>query len=280
MLAGGSGKSLLAKTFAEKMAKLGYKTAFWDCDHQRTASERYDNYDVEGTTLNIFLGKEVTYVPVSENLWLVPAHSGLGSLVAELRARGTQNVYSLMNDWMEKHQEEVLSFDYIVIDTHPDEETITRNALYVSHLQVGVVDPDDKSLRGVIKSTVTLERLKEETVQTVKIKGVKYQESPVTCELAFVATNIVKSKNNRGWTPLSKRLIETTQSDSRYLGIIPSHEFLKQSISDIDEAHPKTPIWELLKDEKKLSWNDLKFKRELEKVMFSIKAKLDQVGEL
>ncbi len=292
LLAGGTGKTAGVKTYAEWLAKQGFKTAILDFDHQRSLSEAYDNYedDPDKTTLAMFQGKDVDFIPVLPNLWLVPAHAGLGELVAELRARGTQNVYFIFDAWLDKHADELTDkFDYILIDTHPDDQTVTLNAIAVSHTIVGLVEPDEKSNNGVIKTEFAIEKLKEDTVQIIRMEdGTKKKITPVNCELILIANNIKRSANNQTYEKLSKDLLDVAfdnpnygnqyygnlkkgdKADSRYVGIVPSSDFIQHSLSG-----DKEPIWTALEDEKKLKSSDVHDKKMLEQTMRAIKNSLD-----
>lgn len=269
--AGGTGKSLIAKTLGEWLARQGYKTAIFDADHQHSISESYDNYDSEGTFLNVFTGGDVNYVPISENLWLVPSHIGLADIPGKLLVEGTQNVQFIFEGWLEQHEKEILEFDYIVIDTHPDVLQVTLNALAVSHLQLGVVEPNDKSIGGVIKAEVALEELIRDTTQVIKMDGTKQYFPRVTCELALIGNNLEKVGNS--YTKPSQRLLKLMENDPRYLGIIPNSVRLQNS-----DSGDKISIWEQLEDESKLSWANLKFKKEIEKTMQNIKQHVDSIA--
>ncbi|WP_406834517.1 ParA family protein [Lactococcus lactis] len=263
--AGGTGKTPFIRVYGEWKARQGYKVAMLDFDHQCSLTELYDVFETNKTTLNIFKGGEVEYIPVEENLWLVPSHPNLQYEPARLRAEGTQNIYFLLEDWLYEHEEEIKQFDYLLIDTHPDTDTITKNALAVSSAQIGVVMPTEKSVNAIPKAEQALSDLKRETYDK------RHDEARVTCEFLLLGTNIEKVGKN--YTKLSKQLVHLIKEDARFVGYIPHKELFAQAMSD-----EKIPIWEQVNNQLLLKEaSNRAFKVVLERVM----SNMDQrIGEL
>ncbi|HBC90676.1 MAG TPA: hypothetical protein DCZ00_04435 [Lactococcus sp.] len=261
--AGGTGKTPFIKVYGEWKARQGYKVALIDLDHQCSLTELYDIYETENTSLNLFKGGEVNFISVEENIWLLPAHPNLQYEPARLRAEGTQNVYFLLEDWMYEHEDLIKSFDYLLIDTHPDTDTLTKNALAISTAQIGVVMPTEKSTNAIPKAEQALIDLKTDTYDK------RHQEERVTCELVLMGTNI--EKVGKYYTRLSKQLIALISEDERFVGYIPHKELFAQAFSD-----EKQSIWTQLEKEAilKVETNQT-FKQQLEEVMTEIDKKIE-----
>ncbi|MEY8537343.1 ParA family protein [Lactococcus muris] len=261
--AGGTGKTPFIKVYGEWKARQGYKVALIDLDHQCSLTELYDIYETENTSLNLFKGGEVNFIPVEENIWLLPAHPNLQYEPARLRAEGTQNVYFLLEDWLYEHENLIKSFDYLLIDTHPDTDTLTKNALAISTAQIGVVMPTEKSTNAIPKAEQALIDLKTDTYDK------RHKEERVTCELFLMGTNI--EKVGKYYTRLSKQLMALISEDERFVGYIPHKELFAQAFSD-----EKQSIWTQLEKEAilKVETNQT-FKQQLEEVMTEIDKKIE-----
>ena len=261
--AGGTGKTPFTKVYGQWKARQGYKVGMMDFDHQCSLSETYDIFKTEKTTLNIFKGGDVEFIPVEDNLWLAPSHPNLQYEPAHLRAEGTQNIYFLLEDWIYEHEEEIKRFDYLLIDTHPDTDIITKNALAISTAQIGVVMPIEKSVNAIPKAEAALEKLKEDTYDK------RHHEARVTCELVLIGTNIEKVGKN--YTKLSKQLLQLMKEDERFVGYIPHKELFAQSMSD-----EKVSIWTQLEDEKVLKdKSNVAFKKALEHAMIAMDNRIE-----
>lgn len=273
--AGGAGKTLLLKTLAEKLADQGFRVGMIDDDNQCVLSESYNIYDSESSSYNIYTGGDVKFREVGENLFIVPGHPLMEELPSRFRAEGVQNVYFILEDWMYENREEILKYDYILIDSNPSPNTITLNALAVSHMLISPVNADDKTQDAVPKTEAVLEELKESTYDK------RRQEARVTCEHFLVANNFdiretlsksfyqkVNGKSykieDRSWS---------FENDTRYIAAIPRKTLLTKSMSG-----EKTPILEQLQDPKILNVKGNKnFKHDLEVALDKVIARIDAI---
>ena len=261
--AGGTGKTPFIRVYGEWKARQGYKVALIDLDHQCSLSELYDVYETENTSLNLFKGGEVNFIPVEENIWLLPAHPNLQYEPARLRAEGTQNIYFLLEDWLYEHEELIKRFDYLLIDTHPDTDTLTKNALAVSTAQIGVVMPTEKSTNAIPKAEQALSDLKVDTYDK------RHKEDRVTCELLLMGTDI--EKIGKHYTKLSRQLLSLISDDNRFVGYIPHKELFAKAFSD-----EKQSIWtQLEKDSVVKEKSNQTFKEQLEEVMVEMDKKVE-----
>lgn len=273
--AGGAGKTLLLKTLAEKLADQGFRVGMIDDDNQCVLSESYNIYDSKCSSYNIYTGGDVKFREVGENLFIVPGHPLMEELPSRFRAEGVQNVYFILEDWMYENREEILKYDYILIDSNPSPNTITLNALSVSHVLISPVNADDKTQDAVPKTEALLEELKESTYDK------RRQEARVTCEHFLVANNFdiretlskifyqkVNGKSykieDRSWS---------FENDTRYIAAIPRKTLLTKSMSG-----EKTPILEQLQDPKVLNVKGNKnFKHDLEVALDKVITRIDAI---
>jgi chromosome partitioning protein len=280
--AGGAGKTLLLKSLAERLARLGYKVGLIDNDNQCVLSESYNIYDSENSTYNIYTEGTVEFREVAENLFVLPGHPLMEDLPSRFRAEGVQNVYFLLEDWMYDHQELICTFDYILIDSNPSPNTITLNALAVSHALMSPINADDKTQDAVPKTEAVLEDLKEKTYDK------RRDEARVTCEHFLVANNydcreklsrnFFEKVNGRAYNRFGSNQTKLWDfaADNRYIAAVPSKTLLTQSMSDA-----KTPIFEQL--EKKSVLRDegnQNFKKLLEEALDKIISRVDEIESI
>lgn len=279
--AGGAGKTLLLKILAERLSEHGFKVGMIDSDNQCVLSESYHIYDSEASAYNIYTGGAVRFREVGNNLFLVPGHPMMEDLPARFRAEGVQNVYFLLEDWLYENEEAVRGFDYILIDANPSPNTLTLNALAVSHVLISPVNADDKTQDAVPKTEAVLEELKESTYDK------RHQEFRVTCEHFLVANNydmreklshrFFEKVNGRAYNRFGSRTAKrwTFEKDSRYVGAIPSKSLLALSMSG-----DKVPIFEQLRQGRVIrEERHQQFKQDLEVTLDGLIAKIDDIAQ-
>lgn len=277
--AGGAGKTLLIKTLAERLAEQGYKVGMIDDDNQCVLSESYNIYDSEYSAYNIYTGGDVKFREVADNLFLIPGHPMMEKLPSRFLAEGVQNVYFILEEWFYENEAQLVEFDYILIDSNPSPNTITLNALAVSHALISPVNADDKTQDAVPKTEAVLEELKEVTYDK------RRKEVRVTCEHFLVANNydmreklskqFFEKVNGKAYNRLgsAQSKIWDFKQDPRYVAAIPSKSLLSQSMSDV-----KTPIFEQLRLNKNMrEERNQNFKNDLEQALDSIIEKVDAI---
>ncbi|WP_407350377.1 ParA family protein [Lactococcus garvieae] len=275
--AGGAGKTLLLKILAEYLAEQGYKVAMIDNDNQCVLSESYNIYDSEHSAYNIYTGGEVNFRQVGKGLYLVPGHPLMEDLPSRFRAEGVQNVYFLLEEWLYEQEEVICAFDYVLIDSNPSPNTITLNALAVSHVLLSPVNADDKTQDAVPKTEAVLEELKKTTYDK------RRKESRVTCEHLLVANNydlreklskvFFEKVNGKPYNRLGSQKAKawSFEKDPRYVAALPSKSLLAQSMSG-----DKIPIFEQLKDKSVLrEARNQVFKEDFEASLSRILSKIE-----
>ncbi|USI64610.1 ParA family protein [Lactococcus petauri] len=273
--AGGAGKTLLLKTLAEYLAAQGFKVGMIDGDNQCVLSESYHVYDSEYSTYNIYTGGPVKFREVGKNLFLVPGHPLMEDLPSRFRAEGVQNVYFILEDWFYENKNEILEFDYIFIDSNPSPNTITLNALAVSHALISPVNADDKTQDAVPKTEAVLEELKESTYDK------RRHEARVTCKHFLIANNfdMREALSKNFYQKVNGKKYEITErswtfeKEPRYVAAIPRKTLLTKSMSG-----EKIPIFKQLENQKVLNVKgNRRFKQELEDALHNVVVKINDI---
>lgn len=226
---GGSGKSTHCYNLAYYCDRiLNKKVLAIDVDYQCSISETFGHIGIENSSVNIFEGGEVDIIKITDNIDLIPAHPSLQTTPEKLRVQGRQNVYFILEDWLIDNYDRIKHYDYIFIDTHPDISSVTKNAIVVSDIQLGFVDPSSHGYNSIPKSMGSLETLKEET------KDRRTKEIVVTAELLLIANRI---KNNE---KVSRDLLESLEGLENNFGVIENKSLYNHS------TYYKTPVVEYL----------------------------------
>ncbi|SKA16046.1 chromosome partitioning protein [Pilibacter termitis] len=233
---GGSGKTTMLYNFGEWLAQK-YKVLLIDLDYQSSLSEAYELYDAENTSLGIFTGEEVEFHHVKENLSIIPATYALEDIPLQLRATGVQDVYFLLEDWLYEHSEEILKYDFLLIDTHPDTLTVTQNAIATSQYQIGVLEPSEFGYNAKQKSLTSLEELKMKTFNR------RTKENRVTTKMIFLGNKLRQNES------LTHSFLKEVEKDDDVIALIPRKTLFEQS------TYQKIPVCEQLKDTNILSRN-------------------------
>ncbi|WP_242543440.1 ParA family protein [Staphylococcus simulans] len=121
-----------------------------------------------------------------------------------------------MDDYYEAYHLD--QYDYIIIDTHPDFSTSTRNAIVVSHKVISPNKPSGFSDDSNANIEYRINKLKKELIDF------KTRESYVTAKLFYVG-NMVKHN-----TKSSIAFKEAIQNNSNYITYFPDKELITRSV--------------------------------------------------
>ena len=221
MQKGGAGKSTLLYNFAEWLSEVKKKNVLLvDLDYQGSITESFGYIDPENGALGLFTGDEIEVRHIHDNLDLIPADYELEDVPLELRARGVQDVHFLLQDWLLEHEEQILEYDYVFFDTHPDTLTVTQNALATSDYQIAPVEPSYYGYNAVPKAIGALNRLKKETYDK------RRNEDRITTELIFVLNKLVATEDE------TKELLNNVKDDNlKVTASFSKHTAFSKSIS-------------------------------------------------
>lgn len=218
---GGVGKTTLAYNYGEWLAKRGYKVLFIDLDHQCNLTQTYNVFESEGTVADIFTRKgNVVIHQVKENIDLIAGYIRLDKLEKELETKSYKDMLLYM--WFEDNYESknLEKYDYVLIDSHPDFSTATRNAVIVSHIVLSPVIPGEHGYQAQFNLEERLEELKLETFDF------KTRESYVTAQLLVIG-NMVKHN-----TKSSRELLVSLSNQDNVVAILPEKELFNRSTLD------------------------------------------------
>ena len=132
---GGPGKSTTAVNLCIELAALGHKTLLVDLDPQANATKVISdgNYDHSITTAEL-LGR--TPPPVQDAIKVSPHHPNAYYIPSALRLMSTLDLLmtrSYRESVLQKLLANVNDFDYIIIDTQPNAQIGTQNAIVAAH---------------------------------------------------------------------------------------------------------------------------------------------------
>ncbi|WP_238537490.1 ParA family protein [Staphylococcus massiliensis] len=195
---GGVGKTTLSYNFAEYLADLGAKVLMIDLDHQCNLSQILGVYDQKNTVLSIFekieslnINEQVKIHHISDNIDLISGFLRLDEYEKHMSTTDGKDMqlYMWLDDYYEAYH--IDQYDYIIIDTHPDFSTSTRNAIVVSHKVISPNKPSGFSDDSNANIEYRINKLKKELIDF------KTRESYVTAELFYVGNMVKHNTNHR-----------------------------------------------------------------------------------
>lgn len=250
MLKGGVGKTDIAFNIAMWLAlKEDKKVLGIDLDENCNFSQVMDVYDQEGTVANILQGYgDVTVHNINDNVDLIAGFNRLDDVQDSIVTSDKKTMMLYM--WLADNYDalNLSQYDYVIIDTHNNFGTATKNAIAVSHLILSPVIP------VAFSDSITMqERLNEFKSDVIDFRT---RESYITADLKLIG-NMIKgtSKNSSAFSKFVK-------NNDDFIAMFPSLEIFNTSIQK------KKPIFELL--EKPASKTERDFKPEFEKNMLNI----------
>lgn len=218
---GGVGKTTLAFNYSEWLAANNNNVLLLDLDHQCNLSQIYNHYDTNGTVGNIFLGNgNVKIHAIKKNISLVVGDMHLDDIETDIENKTNKNMLLYM--WLSDNYEQlhIADYDYIIIDTHPDFATATKNAVIISNTILSPITPSE---HGYSAKFNLEERIKELSNEAIDFST---RKSYVTADLFFLA-NMVRHN-----TKSSHQLLEAIRDDDRVLAKIPEKELFNRSTLD------------------------------------------------
>ncbi|CAK1253687.1 ParA family protein [Fructobacillus tropaeoli] len=186
---GGVGKTTMTFNFAAYLVEQGNQVLVIDSDYQGNLSGTYNCYGNEHTLYDVFIPDgNPQILQLSEKLSLLPASPFLDELENILQSKNNKNF--LMYMWMQDHAEFLDKFDYILIDTHPEFGTLTKNMIAVSDY---VIVPLEPSQYGFMQSKnqfqVRMDAFREDAVD------VQSRRSLIRAEVLYLANRVKHNTN-------------------------------------------------------------------------------------
>ena len=211
---GGAGKTTFAHNFAEWLRKKE-RVLLLDFDDSVNLTHRYGYFsDIKATVVSLFSEGVVEPIQVAERLDLIAGHKNVELLKEKVNMKRRRE--ELFGKWLAENQKELESkYDYIIIDTENDEGILTKNAIIVSDLVVGIAEASKDSV-------VALSSLRE------FVNDLNHDFEGNT-QLAFVANKINLTE------AASKELLEVLKDYPEYSGYLPRRTILADERSIYDQ---------------------------------------------
>lgn len=145
---GGVGKTTLAFNYGEYLASINKKILFIDLDLQCSLTQTYGFYENEGTVKEIFERTNLVQVKhVKPNIDIICGNMRLDSVQEHLATN--PNKYMILFLWLASDENiekfQLNSYDYIILDTHPDFGIATVNGLVSSNVTICPIIPGQYS---------------------------------------------------------------------------------------------------------------------------------------
>jgi len=180
---GGVGKTTMTFNFASYLTQKGFRVLLVDSDYQGNLSSTYESYTNQNTLYNIFTDGNVEIRSINPLLSLIPASPHLDELEGVLQSKNNKNFMMMM--WLQDHLKEIQDYDYILIDTHPEFGTLTKNMIAVSDY---VVVPLEPSEYGFIQSKQQFDLRKKEFREAAE--DIRTRESLIEAKVLYLANRV------------------------------------------------------------------------------------------
>ncbi|WP_251423521.1 MULTISPECIES: ParA family protein [Lactococcus] len=215
---GGVGKTTITFNYGEWLSSQGYNVLLIDTDHQCSLSQTYNLFTNEETIYNAFVNKDVNIHQIHQNLSIIPASPMLDELEVELSKKHNKDLLLMM--WLEDNVDRIKDFDFILIDCHPDFQTVTRNAIAVSHY---IISPIEPSQYGYMSKSLLLERLENFRDEVIDART---RETYISALPYFIGNRI------RHNTKSSREFSDKISQDKGTIAMIPEKELFNRSTLD------------------------------------------------
>lgn len=247
MLKGGVGKTDIAFNFAMWLAiEKNHKVLAIDLDENCNFSQVLNVYSQQGTVANILKSTgDVEIHKINENIDLIAGFNRLHDVQEDMATKENKAMKLYM--WIVDNYDElnIGDYDFIIIDTHNDFGTATKNAVAVSDVIFSPIIPLDFS--DAVSMKVKLEEFRGEVIDF------KTRESYIKADLRLIGNMI---KHN---TAISHDFSNYIKGNPDFVARFPFKEIFTKSIQE------KKSITELLS--KTRNRKDREFKAEYDEQM-------------
>jgi chromosome partitioning protein len=168
---GGVGKSSLAVNLAAGLAELGQRVLVIDMDSQASATAMLAD-DLAGdapTTTRVLLGtaaiRDVVRLSSRDGVWLAPAAADLTQ--AQLAIAGRTGRETILRRALRGMD----GYDVAIIDTAPEQQLATVNALVAATHVLMPFTPDPKALEGLATTTSAIAEIAAAELGTAVVFG-------------------------------------------------------------------------------------------------------------
>lgn len=219
---GGVGKTTLTYNYGDWLARTGKKVLLIDLDQQCNLTTLYQPIRTNNTIAEAF--KEPSENPdkveidhIKPNLDLIAGYLDLDSVSSKLE--NNSNKEMLLFLWFQKNEKlfDNENYDYVLIDTHPDFGTITKNAVAVSNYVISPITPSEHGYKAKFDLSARMKRFRE------SLFDYRTGKTYVDAELYFVGNKIQHN------TSMSRNMMDHIKDDKTVIAYVPSREIFNKS---------------------------------------------------
>lgn len=234
---GGVGKTTMTLNYSDWLVRQGNKVLLIDLDHQCNLTTIFEPTRRNNTIAEAFKDEEdaqkVQIDHIKENLDLIAGYFDLDEIGSKLENNSNKEMMLYM--WLKNNYDilNIASYDYILIDTHPDFGTITKNAIALSNYLISPITPSEHGYSAKFDLETRLEKFRK------ALFDYKTGETYVDAKLFFVA-NMVKHN-----TSTSRELLDHIKDDKTVMTVVPEREIFNKattqhlSVFDFSEIDTK-----------------------------------------
>lgn len=222
---GGVGKTTLTYNYGDWLARQGYKILLIDLDHQCNLTTLFEPTRSKNTIAEAFHDvteeeetvQEVKIDHINSNLDLIAGYLDLDELGNRLENNSNKEMLLFM--WLRDNYKKLNfdNYDFILIDTHPDFGTITKNAIAISDYIVSPITPSEHGYNAKFDLEARLEKFRK------SLYDYRTGKTYIDAKLLFVANKIQHN------TSMSHELLEHIKNDKTVIASIPSREIFNKS---------------------------------------------------
>lgn len=246
---GGIGKTETIYNYAAYLAFYkDYKVLCIDVDHQCNLTTRFMPLTNENTIKEVFidpeLAAEVKVHNVANNIDLIPSYIELDTIQSNMENISNKEMKLYM--WLKNNYDRlnIDQYDFILIDTHPDFATITKNAIAISDFLITPLKPAKDGYEVRFNVENRLDKFRKDIIDF------NTGESYIDAKLYFVANQVKHNTNS------SRSLKKVAEEDDLILGIIPDKELINKASLEGYRLYDPEVMSELYKQKDNQSFYD------------------------
>lgn len=217
---GGVGKTTLTFNYGDWLARQGYKVLLIDLDHQCNLTTLFEPTRSDHTIAEAFdenSDQNVVIDKINDKLDLIPGFLELDSVGNQLENNSNKEMLLFM--WLKNNFEQlnISNYDFILIDTHPDFGTITKNAVAISDYLISPITPSEHGYNAKFDLEARLDKFRK------SVFDYRTGQTYIDAKLLFVANKIQHN------TSMSHELLTHIKDDPTVIAAVPSREIFNKS---------------------------------------------------
>jgi len=215
---GGVGKTTILFNYAAWLAQQNYKVLLIDGDFQANLSSTFKTITNEHTLLDVFLGGSPEIRQVAKNIDLLPASPNLDKVEGLIHTKMYRE-YLLM-EWMRQNAEHIHSYDFVLIDTHPEFGLLTKNMIAVSDAVIVPLEPSEYGFQQLkTQFELRMAEYREDSVDP------RTGQSDIDAKVYFIGNKIQHNTNE------SRLFREVLSEMDDVIGLFNFREVMKKALS-------------------------------------------------